>query len=234
MNVFLDDDGLIRVRGRTEYLSCHKDVIVLPQGHHITLLIVKNAHELYQHVSHETVVNNLKGQYYIPKLRVVYRKMRSRCQRCKNEAASPKIPKMAPLPRARLGVFERPFTYTGIDYFGPITVTVGRRSEKRWGVIFTCRTTRAIHLEVAHSLDTSSCVMCLRNFIGRRGYPSQIYTDNGTNFKATEKALREEIHKLDGESLVKTFDDIEWFFNPPAAPHMRGAWERLVRSVKTV
>ncbi|XP_073841210.1 uncharacterized protein [Musca autumnalis] len=140
----------------------------------------------------------------------------------------------SPANSQRLGAYEKPFTYTGIDFFGPMIVTFGRRSEKRWGVIFTCMTTRAIHLEVAHSLDTSSCIMCLRNFIGRRGYPRVIYSDNGTNFKATERILREELQRLNESELARSFDDIKWYFNPPAAPHMGVAWERLVRSVKTV
>ncbi|XP_073831625.1 uncharacterized protein [Musca autumnalis] len=235
LDIFLDEmDGLIKIHGRTEHLRGYVDVIVLPPKHKVTSLIIKHYHEKYHHVSHETVINSLKGQYHIQKLRVLYKTVRKNCQHCKITTASPKIPLMGSLPKGRLGAYEKPFTYTGIDFFGPMIVTFGRRSEKRWGVIFTCMTTRAIHLEVAHSLDTSSCIMCLRNFIGRRGYPRVIYSDNGTNFKATERILREELQRLSESELARSFDDIKWYFNPPAAPHRGGAWERLVRSVKTV
>ncbi|XP_075170124.1 uncharacterized protein LOC142242433 [Haematobia irritans] len=234
LDIFLDNDGLLKIRGRTEHLSGYRDVIILPPKHRITFLVVNNAHKQYHHVVHETVVNTIRGQYYIPRLRVLYKRVRRECQSCRNEAASPKVPQMALLPQARLAAFERPFTYTGIDYFGPLSVSVGRRCEKRWGVIFTCLTTRAIHIEVAHSLDTNSSIIALKNFIGRRGYPNRIYTDNGTNFKATERVLREELERLDKDQLMKSFDGTKWYFNPPAAPHMGGAWERLVRSVKSV
>lgn len=137
---------------------------------------------------------------------------------------------MAPLPPARLACYEKPFTFTGIDNFGPIYVTVGRRKEKRWGALFTCLTLRAVHIEIAHSLDTSSCVMCINNFMARRGIPREIYTDDGTNFKAASKVFSAEV---DYTATSTVFDGIKWKFNPPAAPHMGGAWERLVRSVKT-
>ncbi|XP_073821397.1 uncharacterized protein [Musca autumnalis] len=228
----LDDEGILRARGRVLYLN-HQDTIILPTMHHVTVLLVRYVHENFHHISHETVINNIKSQYYIPKLRVLYKSIRRSCQHCKNLSANPVMPQMSTLPKARLASFERPFTYVGIDYFGPLYVTVGRRKEKRWGVLFTCLTVRAVHIEIAYSLDTSSCVMCINNFIARRGIPNEIYTDNGTNFKATAKIFSPESKAFDLKDMASMLDHIKWKFNPPAAPHMGGAWERLVRSVKT-
>ncbi|XP_068146819.1 uncharacterized protein [Drosophila tropicalis] len=76
--------------------------------------------------------------------------------------------------------------------------------------------------------------MCIRNFINRRGTPREIYSDNGTNFKAAEKIICDKAQTINFNAVQPAFDDIKWKFNPPAAPHMGGAWERLVRSVKTV
>ena len=229
-NVYMDDECVLRTRSRADNLQL-KDAIVLPKMHHVTFLIVKSYHERFHHTSHEAIINTIRGKFYISKLRVLYKTVRKSCQICRNNYATPDVPQMAQLPAARLAAFERPFTFTGIDFFGPILVTVGRRKEKRYGVLFTCLTVRAIHLEIAHSLDTSSCVMAIRNFVARRGSPKDIYTDNGTNFQAAEKALRE--FTID-DAVSTKFTKIRWFFNPPAAPHMGGAWERMVRSVKTV
>lgn len=74
--------------------------------------------------------------------------------------------------------------------------------------------------------------MCIQNFISRRGSPREIYTDNGTNFKSVSKILREE--NLNLRQVSFKYDDIKWRFNPPAAPHMGGAWERLIRTVKSI
>ncbi|XP_075154877.1 uncharacterized protein LOC142228354 [Haematobia irritans] len=229
LNICLDENYVIRAYGRAEMLNCN-NAIILPTNHYITFLVVKYYHENYNHCLHEATISRIKSNFYIPKLRVVYKKVRSSCQHCKNLYAVPRPPQMATLPSARLSSFERPFTYVGIDFFGPLLVTVGRHREKRWRVLFTCLTVCAIHIEVAHSLDTSSCILCIQNFISRRGSPKEIYTDNGTNFKAVEKILREEKQHIDLHQVFSKYNDIKWRFNPPAAPHMGGAWERLIRT----
>lgn len=123
----------------------------------------------------------------------MYKSIRRCCQYCKVNLAKPIAPQMAPLPSARLGAFQRPFTFVGVDYFGPISIISERKSMKRWGVLFTCLTIRAVHMEVAHTLSTDSFLMCLRSFISRRGIPLEIYSDNGTNFRGADRFLKEEI-----------------------------------------
>ena len=91
-----------------------------------------------------------------------------------------------------------------------------------------------MHLEVAHDLTTDGAVMAIRRFSGRRGYPLEIWSDNGTNLCGAERELRSAVQELDDEKIAEELSvkRIDWHFNPPAAPHMGGAWERLVRSVK--
>lgn len=141
---------------------------------------------------------------------------------------------MGLLRRARLVPFIRAFTYVGVDYFGPIQVQVGRRLEKRWVCLFTCLTVRAVHMEIVHSLSTSSCVMAFSRFVERRGAPLEIYSDNGTNFIGANRQLEEEIKHINVDCAATfTNSRTKWIFNPPSAPHMGGLWERMVRSVKT-
>lgn len=81
------------------------------------------------------------------------------------QKAKPKAPEMSDLPPARLISFSRPFSYVGVDYFGPMIVTVGRERSDIWGVLITCLTIRAIHIELVLILNTDSCIMAIRNFI---------------------------------------------------------------------
>ena len=143
---------------------------------------------------------------------------------------------MGNLPKERVDASKPPFTFVGIDYFGPMNVKYKRGTMKRYGCIFTCLTTRAVHIEVAHSLDSDSFLMALHRFMARRGKPQKLFSDNGTNFVAAERELAEEIRAVNSQKLRKelVLEAIEWSFNPPHAPHMGGAWERLIRSVKDI
>ncbi|XP_055633870.1 uncharacterized protein LOC129774191 [Toxorhynchites rutilus septentrionalis] len=238
MNPFIDEERVMRMRGRIgrcEYATMDaQNPIILPKDHYITKLIVRDCHERYHHQNHETVVNELRQVFRIPKLRVVFRNVRANCQWCKNQKAIPQAPLMGDLPMARLAAFNRPFTFAGVDYFGPIMVAVGRRSEKRWGVLVTCLTTRAVYIEVAHTLSADSCIMAIRNFMVRRGVPQQIYSDRGTNCVAASKELDAALAELDQERVIREIvsSNTEWCFLPPASPHMGGSWERLIQTVK--
>ena len=115
-------------------------------------------------------------------------------------------------------------------------MVVKRSTEKRWRFRFTCLYTRSVHFEVVPSMDTSSCVMGIENFVPRRGVPFVIWSDNGTNYITSEKEVLNSIlnwnQQIWTETLVKKC--IKLKFNPPTAPHHGGVWEQLVRNFKHV
>ena len=142
---------------------------------------------------------------------------------------------MADLPPERLIAGPMCFINTGVDLFGPFSVTIGRKSAKRWGVIFTCLSARAVHLEVVSSMDTDSFVMALMRFICRRGIPTKMLSDRGTNIVAAETELNAAWDSVDTEklSLAARKKGIEWKFNAPKASNMGGVWERQIRTVRS-
>ncbi|XP_062537670.1 uncharacterized protein LOC134205994 [Armigeres subalbatus] len=237
LNPFIGADGLIRKDGRIGAAPAVADdakfPVILPKDHYVTMLIIDGYHRKFAHANNETIVNELRQRFHVSEIRVAVGKVAKSCTLCKVRKAVPRPPRMSPLPEARLTPYIRAFTFTGLDYFGPVTVRVGRTNVKRWAALFTCLTTRAIHLEVAFTLSTESCKLAIRRFIARRGAPLEIYSDQGLNFQGARKELREEIRKLNQE-LASTFTNAatQWKMNPPYAPHMGGIWERLVRSVK--
>ncbi|XP_055922143.1 uncharacterized protein LOC129953216 [Eupeodes corollae] len=240
LSPYMDSNDVIRINGRIDAANDipydTKRPIILPKHHYVTHLIIDAVHQRLYHQHSETVINELKQLYYITSLRTTVRKVINKCQDCRNKKSKPIPPLMGELPPSRLKSFNRPFSYIGIDYFGPMNVKVGRHLEKRWGVIITCMTIRAIHIEVAHSLSTDSCILAIKRFMARRGTPLEITSDNGTNFRGASRELKDAVEQIDHSRIANEFvsADLRWRFIPPASPHMGGSWERMVRSVKQV
>lgn len=237
IDVAIHPDGLVRLNSRTKKIMVeNRDMapVILDGKHQVSRLIIDHYHRQFLHGNHATVINEVRQKYWILGLRGAVKKMVHQCQWCKVRRSKPQTPIIGDLPEERLHHKTHPFTCAAVDYFGPMSVTVGRRREKRWGVLFTCLTTRAVHLELAASLSTSSMIMALRRLSARRGSPKRIYSDNGTNFVGADRELRDEWAKIDKREVEMASEErnITWKFIPPGAPHMGGAWERMIRTVK--
>ena len=127
-----------------------------------------------------------------------------------------------------------PFANTGVDYFVPFEVRFMRKSMKRWYCLFTCLTTRAVHVEVVSSLEADACLAAITRFIEPRRKPNITLRDNEANFVGAAREKREWIEARN-QSDIEQFlaqNQIKWKFNPPGAPHFGGVWERMVRSCK--
>ncbi|XP_037929303.1 uncharacterized protein LOC119663771 [Teleopsis dalmanni] len=150
------------------------------------------------------------------------------------EAAKPAPPSIDQLPVNHITPYVRPFSYTGVDLFGSLHVTIGRRREKRWAVIFTCLTVRAVHIDIVDSLSTDAFLLCFRSFINRRGTPVRMRSDNGTNFIGAQRELCADKRFLDVNDIREKAIQlgIEWIFNCPQNPSAGGCWERLIRMIK--
>ena len=136
------------------------------------------------------MLNNLRQRYWVLKGVRAVRKVSFSCRTCIRRRSQPRSPIMADLPTPRLGYLLPPFMHTGVDYSGPIFVKCGRRTKKRYGVLFTCMTTRAVHIEIAHSLETDACIMAMQRMVSRRGRPAHIWSDNGTNFVGAKREIQ--------------------------------------------
>ena len=127
--------------------------------------------------------------------------------------------KMADLPIDWVTGDKPPFTDVGVDLLGPFILKWGRTEVKRYDCIFTYLSTRAVHIELTHPLDTNSILNELRRFIERRGNPLKVRSDNGTNFVSGEKeirlAIKEWNHQQINEFLLQR--DVQWIFNLPAS-----------------
>ena len=232
-------DGLMRVGGRLEKANQPYDVIhpiILPKKNKVTNMIIQSAHSLEGHAGASHVLAVLRQKYWIINGRSTVKQVLNKCTLCRRQIAPKGEQVMAALPEERITPDDPPFFNVGIDYFGPFHVKVGRSSAKRYGCIFTCMASRAVHIELAGTLETDSFICALKRFISRRGKPKKIRSDNGTNFRGAERELKEALAELNCVRVQRFLlqHEIEWDFNPPSASHMGGVWERMIRSVRQI
>jgi len=233
------ENGLLWVGGRLSkgaMPSEEKHPLILSKEQHISKLLLRNMHQLLGHSGRNHTLSTLRRKYWITNANAAVRKIISQCSYCRRLNGRAMEQKMADLPKERIVPDLPPFTNVGVDYFGPVGIKRGRATCKRYGVLFTCMASRAVHLEVANSLETDACINAIRRFISRRGQVIQIRSDNGTNFIGAERELREAVgelnHKRIQAALMST--GVKWSFNPPAGSHHGGVWERMIRIVRRV
>ena len=232
-------DGLLRVGGRLSKSPVPEDFkspIILPGRSHVATLVISHIHKTTGHTGREYVLSASREKYWITGGRQAVRRVIGNCVTCKRRDAPTCTQRMADLPADRVTPGDPAFSYVGVDYFGPFLVKRGRAREKRYGCVFTCLAVRAIHIEIAHSLESDAFINCLTRFIARRGRPKRIRSDNGTNFVGADRELNHEIHRWNQRRIQGALNDqgIEWLFNVPGASHTGGAWERQIRSIRRI
>jgi hypothetical protein len=123
-----------------------------------------------------------------------------------------------------------------MDYFGPFLI---KNKKKVWGLLLTCLTTRAVHIELCPDMTVPSWLNAIDRFVSRRGKPGLISCDNAGTFvsggKQHNRIVREQLSQefMDEvtQAVVEKFS-IKFHFIPPQTPHYGGPWERMVREVR--
>ena len=244
LNPFLDGTEILRVGGRLHHAKipeAQKFPILLPNKHVFTRLLIQQAHKENYHAGPQATLSFLQQKYWIIRGKDVVSSIIKKCIKCTKLRATTLQQIMADLPFFRVNKCHT-FQWCGLDYAGPFltrpNLTRSKVTIKAYLAIFVCCATRAIHLEVVSSLSTDDFLACLRRFIARRGKPTDMYSDNGTNFVGADRVLKELYHLFKSNTHQEkitnamTNEGINWHFNPPAAPHYGGLWEAGVKSTK--
>ena len=240
LSPFVDKNGVLRVGGRLSNAplddSCKHPVILPKKGGE---RIIEWYHSEVHHSGRTATVNALRQNgFWLLSVNAQVRKIIYNCFRCRFLRRKLSVQLMADLPLKRTEP-EPPFTHCGVDAFGPFYIQDGRKSVKRYCVIFTCFSLRAIHIETLVAMDTDSFIMALRRFLNRRGIVRSIRSDNGRNFIGTENMFSDEFKKMDNVKvknflMSKECEWITWEKNPPYTSHAGGVWERMIKSVRNV
>ncbi|KAL0861558.1 hypothetical protein ABMA27_009065 [Loxostege sticticalis] len=241
--VFLDEDGLLRIGGRLSNSDLPfeaKHPLLLPKHDPVVDLLIDHSHIMNCHTGPGLLISILRQRFWILDARTVVRARVRKCNYCFRVNPSHPTPMMADLPSY---AEAKAFVHTGVDYAGPLRITLTRRrgqhSQKAYICLFVCLVTKAIHIELVSELTSDAFLSAFKRFISRRGPVSCLYSDNGTNFVGA-KAQLDDIFKIlidsEFQSALKqelSARRIEWKMIPPRSPHFGGIWEGNIKSLKT-
>ena len=222
------DEGLEAYYGTDEFpiLTYHD-----PLSH----LWIKHVHE-EDHSGVTRTVAKSRKKFWIIRARRLAEKIKYGCYRCKFLDIMMMKQQMAPIPRNRL-VMSRPFYVTSLDLFGPLEIidTVKRRVKKKvWGMIFSCASSRALHLDLTEDYGTDSILETLRRFAIIRRCPGEIISDQGSQLIAAAKDIEAYVSKWDWQPINHWAANqrIKWTVVPAEGQHQNGLSESLIKSVK--
>ncbi|XP_061412837.1 uncharacterized protein LOC133345833 [Lethenteron reissneri] len=215
LNPRMDKDDLLRIGGRLENAKLNeneRNPLIIPSQSHIAILLVRHYHEKVKHQGRHFTEGAIRsaGQWIVAAKRCITSTITT-CIRCRKLCGKEEKQKTADLPADQLSV-EPPFISVGIDVFGPWTV-ISRRTRgelansKRWAVLFTSMSTRAVHIEVIESKDSSNFINAFRRFFAIRGPAKQLRSDCGTNFAGACKELKINTENVNDDSVRKYLCD---------------------------
>ena len=233
--LFLDAKGFLRCGGRIHNAPLNETTrfpYLLPSKHPLSQLIILNIHVSLYHSGIGVTITALRQIYWIPSARQYIKSLLRKCVICLRATGKPfPAPDPAPLPQSRMQDVH-PFTYTGVDFTGALYVKDGSQEVKVYLCLFTCATTRAIHLEIVQDLTAETFLLAFRKFAGRRSLPRMMISDNGSTYLSAAEELKSlmELPEIKEELSRR---GVTWKFIPKRAPWYGGFWERLVGLTKT-
>ncbi|KRX98369.1 hypothetical protein T4E_7728, partial [Trichinella pseudospiralis] len=221
----IDEDGLLRIGGRLQNSDLPegtKHPILLPDKHPITMAIIRRYHLRQLHCGCESTLATLRQRYWILRGRREMKGVIYACPCCRRIESRAFASKMAPLPADRIRV-TRPFENTGLDIAGSFFTRLGKKVNKNYICLFTCMTTRAVHLEVVSEVTALRLLQALRRFIARRGKPRILQLDNFKSFKKRHPHHRNDPAKQTEERATENRERVEkgWSGCLPCLHHCR-------------
>lgn len=243
--VFLDKDNILRIGGRLSgsqlpYEAKHP--VLLPKRDHVVDLIIQHSHVVNCHTGPGLLMSILRQRYWILDARTIIRAKLRKCNTCFKTHPTHPTPMMADLPSYRVSE-AKAFTHTGVDYAGPIRITLSRRrgqhALKSYICLFVCMVTKAVHIELVSDLTSDIFLAAFKRFISRRGPVSCLYSDNATTYVGAKAQLDELYSFLLSANYKSSLSNellsrrIEWKMIPPRAPNFGAMWESNIKSMKT-
>ncbi|KAL7631639.1 UNVERIFIED_CONTAM: hypothetical protein RMT77_018057 [Armadillidium vulgare] len=238
LNLFIDDEGLIRSKGRLSRSNYYEYDVINPilmgKKHHLTHLLIRQAHFDCKHLGIQATLTNLRLKgFWITSARTTIKRVLSECIVCKkfNNFAF-QYPRFTNFSKAQVDLF-RPFRHVGLDFTKHWWVKVkgSPTSQKMFILIYTCMHVRAIYLDLVPDMSTQSFVQSFQRFVVKFGVPDVLYSDNARSFIQGTDAIESFVVSENGSEFLRR-NQIEHKRIPLYSPWVGSLWERMIRVVK--
>ncbi|XP_071040000.1 uncharacterized protein [Parasteatoda tepidariorum] len=234
---FVYNYNYLRLGGRLQFSnisSYTRHPLLLDGKHYFVHLLIRPTHIRLHHLGVRIILSELRSTFWILRGRQAIKQVIHKCLPCKLSKAKYGKQIEAALPPERV-VPSAPFTTTGINFAGPVNIRCLKSRDMAFITLFTCATTRALHIELVTDLTTDKFLLALQRFVGSRGLPHTIYTDNATTFHAANKDLILLSWQVLSSAKTQKYyaqNGITWKFIAPRADWWGGWWECLIGVVK--
>ena len=225
LGFYLDENGVWRCGGRLTNADIPTDKwnqILLDKAHYITELIVTDTHHRVLHNGVADTLSELQSNLLAGPRKTV----RSSTHTCMCLLSQTRNQGKPPPSLPAFWVQQlRPFQATVVDFAGPMYVRNLGSESQVWLCLYTCSSTRAVHLEFIVDMTIETFIRCLKRFTSRRGIPSWIVSDNGKTFTVAAKV----IISILKSPIVKKYLyklKIKWVCNLEKAPGGAGSSNR--------
>lgn len=241
LNVFIDSEGVLRAGGRiaaSSYDFDKKHPMLLHANSKFTVLLFQQEHSRLMHAGPQLLLASIRDRFWPVGGRNLARRTARNCLVCSRFRGRPMSNIMGNLPTERV-VPNFPFYNVGTDFGGPYYITDrkgrGCKITKCYLCIFICFSYKCMHLEAVSELSKDAFLLTLKRFIARRGLPKRIFCDNGTNFVAAAREIKDFFNDKENVNSILDFtaqQGIEFKFSPAYAPHFGGYHEAGIKSAK--
>ena len=238
LGLFRDErSGIIRCGGRLSNANINSDrkyPILLPHQSYFTTLLIRHAHQTMVHYGVGSTMTFLREKYWITSMRSTVKKVLHRCRVCKKVAGRAYLTPVAPpLPDFRLNDLKA-FQSTAVDFTAHLYVKVRDTTRKVYVCLFTCCSTRAVHLEITQDLSCESFLRAFRRFTSTYSVPHLIYCDNAKTFTSGENEIKRLYQTVSNTQCQRHFAQkgIRFKYTPVQASWFGGVHERLIGVTK--
>ncbi len=209
---------------------------LLPYSHAATKLYMIQAHKESVHRGRDATLARFRLNFWSPHGSKLAHTVKHNCQLCRLRERIMIAQQMGVLLPLRLKPAPA-FNNTMVDLFGPYNIrgeVQKRITGKGYGIIFTDLSSRAVHIEAAFGYDTSSFLLAFSRFVSVRGYPSNIYSDPGSQLVGADTELKAAWLSMEHSriSQVGAEKGLNWHFGPADSSWYQGAVESLISGVK--